>query len=100
MRMSERCTLVFKSEKHYDAELGRMIGSEVTKIVPCNIGRISNQMLTLLGDKANETSRVIRTRRINQKIDYVLIDGKKYQIDSQPVHSNALTALYVSEVRR
>ena len=102
MRFDKRCTLIIKSseEPHYDADLGKMIGgSEVTKVVPCNIGPASAQLQNLLGDKLKEVTKVLRVRQCKDKVVRLLIDGQLFYIVREPNHANGMTAFYVSEVK-
>lgn len=102
MRMNKRCTLIIKSSEkpHYDAELGKMVGaSEVTKVVPCNIGPPSAQLQNLLGDKLKEVTKVVRIRQCKDKVVRLLIDDQPFYIVREPNHTNGMTAFYVSEVK-
>lgn len=102
MRMNKRCTLIIKSseEPHYDVDLGKMVGgSEVAKVVPCNIGPPSAQLQNLLGDKLKEVTKVVRVRQCKGKVVRLLIDGQPFYIVREPSHTNGMTAFYVSEVR-
>ena len=99
MRFDKRCTLISKGQKHYDVDLGKMVGdSEVTKTVPCNIGPVSAQLQNLLGDKLKEATAVVRVRNCKDKVDSLLIDGQPFSIVDNPKHANRLTVFYVSEV--
>lgn len=69
-----------KTTKHYDPELGRMVGGkEWARTIACNVTGASLDLQAKLGDLLNANSIVIRFRSpIAVGIDTIEYNGAKY----------------------
>lgn len=69
-----------KTTKHYDPELGSMVGSkEWARTIACNVTGASLDLQAKLGDLLNTNSIVIRFRSpITVGIDTIEYNGSKY----------------------
>lgn len=69
-----------KTTKHYDPELGRMVGGkEWARTIACNVTGASLDLQAKLGDLLNANSIVIRFRSpMTVGIDTIEYNGAKY----------------------
>lgn len=98
MRDSQRITIFFKGDRpRYDADLGRMVEGElVSKTVPCFISDTGLETTNLLSDKKNIASKTIRFNiPLSGSIDYVVIDGLKYNVLNKKAFYGRREALFV-----
>ena len=83
MRYADTVVLKYidKTQKHYDPDLGRMVGGkEVTKTTACNVTGASLELQAKLGDLLNANSIVVRFRSpIKDGIDTIEYNGSKYK---------------------
>ncbi|WP_455470229.1 hypothetical protein [Streptococcus salivarius] len=82
MRYADTVVLKYhdKTTKHYDPELGRMVGGkEWARTIACNVTGASLELQSKLGDLLNANSIVIRFRSpITVGIDTIEYNGAKY----------------------
>lgn len=82
MRYADTVVLKYhdKTAKHYDPELGRMVGGkEWARTIACNVTGASLELQSKLGDLLNANSIVIRFRSpITVGIDTIEYNGAKY----------------------
>ena len=82
MRYADTVVLKYhdKTAKHYDPELGRMVGGkEWARTIACNVTGASLELQSKLGDLLNANSIVIRFRSpVTVGIDTIEYNGAKY----------------------
>lgn len=82
MRYADTVVLKYhdKTAKHYDPELGRMVGGkEWARTIACNVTGASLDLQAKLGDLLNANSIVIRFRSpVTVGIDTIEYNGAKY----------------------
>lgn len=82
MRYADTVVLKYhdKTTKHYDPELGRMVGGkEWARTIACNVTGASLDLQAKLGDLLNANSIVVRFRSpITVGIDTIEYNGAKY----------------------
>ncbi|AAW27934.1 minor head protein [Streptococcus phage 2972] len=102
MRYADTVVLKYtdKTTKHYDPDLGRMVGGkEVTKTTACNVTGTSLELQAKLGDLLNANSIVVRLRSpIKDGIDTIEYNGSKYKPVTVRSYLTGLNAIYANKV--
>ena len=104
MRYADKVVLKYidKTPKHYDPDLGRMVGGkEWTKTTACNVTGASLELQAKLGDLLNANSIVVRFRGpIKDDIDTIEYDGSKYKPVTVRSYLAGRNVIYANKVVR
>lgn len=104
MRYADTVVLKYidKTPKHYDPDLGRMVGGkELTKTEPCNVTGASLELQAELGDLLNVNSIVVRFRSpIKDGIDTIEYNGGKYKPVTVRSYLSGRNVIYANKVVR
>ncbi|MCE2227834.1 hypothetical protein ACXOSX_04415 [Streptococcus thermophilus] len=104
MRYADTVVLKYidKTPKHYDPDLGRMVGGkELTKTAPCNVTGASLELQAELGDLLNVNSIVVRFRSpIKDGIDTIEYNGSKYKPVTIRSYLSGRNVIYANKVVR
>ena len=104
MRYADTVVLKYidKTPKHYDPDLGRMVGGkEVSKTVSCNVTGASLELQAELGDLLNTNSIVVRFRSpISDGIDTIEYNGGKYKPVTVRSYLAGRNVIYANKVVR
>ncbi|AZF92709.1 hypothetical protein CHPC1152_0013 [Streptococcus phage CHPC1152] len=102
MRYADTVVLKYidKTQKHYDPDLGRMVGGkEVTKTTACNVTGASLELQAKLGDLLNANSIVVRFRSpIKDGIDTIEYNGSKYKPVTVRSYLTGLSVIYANKL--
>ncbi|WP_416470177.1 hypothetical protein [Streptococcus thermophilus] len=102
MRYADKVVLKYtdKTQKHYDPDLGRMVGGkEVTKTTACNVTGASLELQAKLGDLLKASSIVVRFRSpISDGIDTIEYNGGKYKPVTVRSYLNGRNVIYANKV--
>lgn len=104
MRYADKVVLKYidKTPKHYDPDLGRMVGGkEWTKTTACNVTGVSLDLQAELGELLNTNSIVVRFRGlIKDDIDTIEYDGSKYKPVTVRSYLAGRNVIYANKVVR
>ncbi|AAC79549.1 minor head protein [Streptococcus phage 01205] len=104
MRYADKVVLKYidKTPKHYDPDLGRMVGGkEWTKTTACNVTGVSLDLQAELGDLLNTNSIVVRFRStISDGIDTIEYNGGKYKPVTVRSYLSGRNVIYANKVVR
>ena len=95
MRYADTVVLKYidKTQKHYDPDLGRMVGGKVTGA--------SLELQAKLGDLLNANSIVVRFRSpIKDGVDTIEYNGSKYKPVTVRSYLTGLNAIYANKVMK
>ncbi|AYP29546.1 minor head protein [Streptococcus phage SW14] len=102
MRYADTVVLKYidKIQKHYDPDLGRMVGGkEWSKTVPCNVTGTSLELQAKLGDLLNANSIVVRFRSpIKDGIDTIEYNGGKYKPVTVRSYLTGINVIYANKM--
>lgn len=88
MRFIDRVSIVTESEGGYNPSTGQFDESvQIITKLPCNISQLGVERTVQLFGEMDKTILVVRLQRpYTQPYDYLLIDGKRYNVKRHVPH--------------